>query len=245
MTPKVEVSKIIEAELPAEAGAVAPQPGDVQNVASEMEAHAFVTIVLRGETRDWNGWKIKGDVNFNSTAFPHAVEVCGAIFTGLVNFGGCRFERAANLCSSRFTQGLSFSNARVKGPLLLDEVVIGDERLKDAETDLSSRIIARLERGCAEARPGRQGGREERIHRREQSRDRRKSLQQSIDQKPVQRIYPRHAADFTNLYVAGCVSLMGARIFGGLACNQSEIEDDVRIDGAQIEGNLTFRDANG
>ncbi len=34
---------------------------------------------------------------------------------------------------------------------------------------------------------------------------------------------------------------MGARINGTLTCDQSQIDDDIRIDGALFDGNLSFR----
>ncbi len=48
-------------------------------------------------------------------------------------------------------------------------------------------------------------------------------------------------AEFDNVRIAGCVSMMKAIVFGGLSCNYAEIEDDFSIDGAEIYGNLSLR----
>ena len=55
---------------------------------------------------------------------------------------------------------------------------------------------------------------------------------------------PPLVADFTNLRVAGCLSLMNATVYGSLSCTQADIEDDLRIDETQIHGDLRLRRAH-
>jgi len=55
---------------------------------------------------------------------------------------------------------------------------------------------------------------------------------------------PPVVADFTNLRVAGCFSLMNATVYGSLSCTQADIEDDFRLDEAQIHGDVRLRRAH-
>jgi hypothetical protein len=55
---------------------------------------------------------------------------------------------------------------------------------------------------------------------------------------------PPVVADFTNLRVAGCFSLMNATVYGSLSCTQADIEDDFRLDETQIHGDVRLRRAH-
>ncbi len=63
-------------------------------------------------------------------------------------------------------------------------------------------------------------------------------------QQKSERLGQELAADFTNLRVAGRLSMAGTRVFGSFACDHADIEDDFCIDEAHIHGDLSLRRVN-
>lgn len=190
---------------------------------SARRASDMVNRIRWGRGHEGKRCRVKGDVNLAGETIEDPVVVKNVTFTGKVDFSECRFERGVDLTGCRFEGGLILKDACIEGPLILDKMVIGT---------MIHRIIASLDEGRRRARSDRSEPREERIQK-VRRRIRRRRSQQCWRKQSV--------AEFTNLRVAGRLSMMEASVFGDLSCNHAEIEDDFRIDQTRIYGDLLLR----
>lgn len=205
-----------------------------------LTASEFVRLIRKGDARDWNGCQILGDVDLKGESFAKPLLIEGATFTGNVDFSQSRFERAAGFPGCHFLK-LILSDARVEGPLTLDEIVVGDENGLAPHASIIRAIVPRLEEGCRRVQRHRCAALDQKtrdryrliFQRRWKCRRKLKALLSKPHRSTV--------AELNNLHIAGCLSIMNATIVGGLSCDHAEIEDDMRIDGTRIYGNLSIR----
>jgi hypothetical protein len=203
----------------------------------------FIYALRQGGARDWNGCQISGDVDLTGETIVKPLVIQGAVFTGTLNLSQVRFERGVDFSGCHFHK-LILSDARVEGPLTLDNVVIGVETGPIPDMEMIRQIVARLKEGCRRARSRRTDPPDERTRKRERLRRRwtsRRRWQEQLREAEAKYARQQTNTEFYNLHIAGCLSMMKASVFGGLSCDHAEIEDDLRIDGAQIYGNLSLR----
>ena len=203
----------------------------------------FICSIRRGEAHCWNDKQITGDVNLRGETIAKPVMIQNAVFTGVVDLSQTRFEREVDLSGCRFNK-LILSDARVEGPLILDNVVIGVETDQRLSVEMIRKIVARLKEGCRRARSRRTDPPEERDRKRKLLKRRwtsRHQWQERLKAAQAERTKRQTVANLDNLRLAGCLSMIKAHVHGNISCNYSEIEDDFRIDEAQVYGNLSLR----
>lgn len=235
--------------------------GEQTNRTDSLTEKEFISLIRRGEGHKLNGRKVLGDMNLVGESFLKPLVIRGTTFTGEVNFNkccferevdftGCRFERRADFTGCRFEHNLILSDAHVKGPLILDDVVIGEAE-PVPNLAMIQRMIESLKEGCRRVQPDSKESEGQRISngrickRRQTSQHklekRLEEAKEQLRQATTLHADPQIVAEFTNLSVAGCLSMLNARVFGSLSCNYSDIEDDFRIDESRIHGDLRLR----
>ena len=110
-----------------------------------------ICSIRRGEAHCWNDNRITGDVNLRGETIAKPVMIQNAVFTGVVDLSQTRFEREVDLSGCRFNK-LILSDARVEGPLILDNVVIGVETDQRLNVETIRKIVARLEEELPDGR---------------------------------------------------------------------------------------------
>ena len=104
------------------ASATGQQP---PNPNAEMTAEEFVKLIREGRAPDRNLRTVSGDVDLTGVRFPTVLSIREVTFTGQVNFSQARFKRGLGFIGCHFEKALILSDARVEGPLTLDDAVIG------------------------------------------------------------------------------------------------------------------------
>jgi uncharacterized protein YjbI with pentapeptide repeats len=211
-----------------------------------MTGEELADLVRRGSSCTWNGLTISGDVDLAAVEIARTFRIRDARFTGTVNLSQARFERGADFTGCHF-QKLILSDARIEGPLLLDDVELGTPKEPEPDVDRMQRIITTLKEGRQRARSNRSDSKDKRLKQIKLQLRRRATRvlwEERSRKAQAEHQEPTIVADLNNLRVAGCVSLMNARVFGSLYCTHAGIEDDFRIDRSHIHGDLKLRRAN-
>lgn len=83
-------------------------------------------LILQGKACNLDRYQVSGDVDLTAVKLEKPFVIQNTLFTGTVNLKQARFERGADFKGCRFQKCLILSDARVEGPLILDDVVIGE-----------------------------------------------------------------------------------------------------------------------
>lgn len=190
-----------------------------QNMA--ISAEEFICLLQTKDPPTLAGYRVTGAVELSGVSIPSPVVVRNVVFTGVVNWSQARLARGADFSRCRFEDGLILSDARIDGPLRLDDTVFGtgSEPMKDIK--MIRLILERLEASPNKLR----------------------RWQQHLDEEIGKRAHFKVAAELENLRVAGCLSMKRSIVFGDLLLNHAAIDCDFCADGAIVHGSLSLRHA--
>src|SRR5215203_1030649 len=94
-----------------------------QNMA--ISAEEFVHHVQSKNPPVLTGHSIIGAVDLTGVSISRSLVLRDVVFTGPVNWSQARVAHGADFTGCRFEDSLIFSNARIDGPLKLDDTVFG------------------------------------------------------------------------------------------------------------------------
>src|SRR2546426_291090 len=110
----------------------------------------FAARIRIGESGNLSGHRISGDVDLTGVTVENPLIIRNAIFTGEVNFSQARFKRGVDLTDCHFEKKLILLDARIEGPLKLDNVIIGTDDRPPADVKLWKRQLAKAQAGQQE-----------------------------------------------------------------------------------------------
>lgn len=186
-----------------------------------ISAEEFVRLIQTEDPPALTGRCITGVVDLADVSIARSVVVRNVVFKGPVDWSQARLAHGADFTGCRFENGLILSDARIDGPLRLDDVVFGSAI--EPKTD---REIFRLIRDRLRGFP-----------------DKLRRWQQHLDEEKRKRAL-KAAAELENLRVAGCLSMKRSIVFGNLLLNHSTIDCELCVDGTVVHGNLALRHAS-
>lgn len=208
-----------------------------------LTADEFTSRIRRGESWNWRGRQISGDVDLTGITVEDPLIIQYAVFTGEVNFGQARFKRGLDFTGCHFKRKLILSDARVDGPLKLDNVTIGSGVKLPQDVDLIRQIVARLEKGASRARSTGDKLKDQPPPKRARLKKTRLKMKRRLKRAEAKWVGLETLAEFDNLHVEGALSMTRIQVCGEFSCNHADVQSDLRMDDALIYGDLLLRHA--